>query len=383
MEQEFLGRDDCDAIEALCEKNKSNRQVAKDILVNLGFTASLLKCKTSELSGGWRMRLGLASALLLAEASGIDVLMLDEPTNHLDLEGVLFLENLLSRDVSESGISSVVVVSHDEDFLRSFCTDVIVFEDQTLKYFAGDYDMYLDEMRMKQSRHSRMLEARVTQEKRVKDSIAKAEQQMSKKKKKKKGKKGNEKRQKQISQRKKKMERIGLYRDDGKRYKLHSLKRMDIDAARLPEKVQMLRQKQSLQFKFPSASLVGSGTDDELILMLKSVSVGYGTNDPILKDLSLSIRARDRIAVVGLNGCGKSTLLSAIINQDLDSTLYVDESGDSRIWRHGTLRVAHVSQHHLDELVPYFELSPVEYVFLTLSLSLSLTFLINVKLSDT
>lgn len=193
---------------------------------------------------------------------------------------------------------------------------------------------------------------------------------MSKKKRKKKGKKGNEKRQKQISQRKKKMERIGLYRDDGKRYKLHSLKRMDIDAARLPEKVQMLRQKQSLQFKFPSASLVGSGTDDELILMLKSVSVGYGTNDPILKDLSLSIRARDRIAVVGLNDCGKSTLLSAIINQDLDSTLYVDESGDSRIWRHGSLRVAHVSQHHLDELVPYFELSPVEYVFLSLSLSL-------------
>ena len=123
VEQEVLGRDDCDAIDALCgEDDSTNRYAAKSILKNLGFTDRLLSCKTSELSGGWRMRLGIASALLSAETSGIDVLMLDEPTNHLDLEGVLFLENLLSRDVSESGISSVVVVSHDEDFLRSFCT---------------------------------------------------------------------------------------------------------------------------------------------------------------------------------------------------------------------------------------------------------------------
>jgi len=65
------------------------------------------------------MRLSLGSALLLAETNGIDVLLLDEPTNHLDLEGLLFLEHLLSRDSKESGISSVIVVSHDEDFLRS------------------------------------------------------------------------------------------------------------------------------------------------------------------------------------------------------------------------------------------------------------------------
>ena len=94
---------------------------------------------------------------------------------------------------------------------------MIVFEDQTLKYFAGDYDLYLADLAEKRSRHNRLLDSRVREEKRVKDSIAKAEQQM-KKKKKKKG-KGQEKRQKQISQRKKKMERIGLYRDDGKRYK--------------------------------------------------------------------------------------------------------------------------------------------------------------------
>ena len=237
---------------------------------------------------------------------------------------------------------------------------MIVFEDQTLKYFAGDYDSYLADLAEKRSRHNRLLDSRVREEKRVKDSIAKAEQQM-KKKKKKKG-KGQEKRQKQISQRKKKMERIGLYRDDGKRYKLNSLKKLDADLVRLPEKVKMLREKQALQFKFPPASDVSRGSgENELVFMLKNVSVGYGTNDPILRDLSLSIRARDRIAVVGLNGCGKSTLLSAIIGKFSDS-LYVDESDDGRIWRHGLLRVAHVSQHHLDELVPYFEMSPVEYM---------------------
>jgi len=129
--------------------------------------------------------------------------------------------------------------------------------------------------------------------------------------------------------------------------------------------VEMERSRKALSFNFPSARGVSRGGADheELLLMLKDVNVGYEENDPVLRNVNLSIRSRDRTAIVGMNGSGKSTLLNAILGDDKeDSLCYVDEGHEGRIWRHGSLRVAHVSQHHLDELIQYFEMTPVEYM---------------------
>jgi len=107
---------------------------ASMILSGLQFTPQMQAGPTSALSGGWRMRVSLAAALFIEP----DLLLLDEPTNHLDLEAVLWLESYLVQYKH-----TLVVVSHDRGFLNEICTDIIEFKDLKLKYFKGDYDIYV------------------------------------------------------------------------------------------------------------------------------------------------------------------------------------------------------------------------------------------------
>lgn len=106
---------------------------AAHILSGLGFTPEMQKYKTKQFSGGWRMRLALARALFVEP----DVLMLDEPTNHLDLHAVLWLEQYL-----QNYKNTLVIVSHQRDFLNSVCTDIIHFTDKKLISYKGDYDTF-------------------------------------------------------------------------------------------------------------------------------------------------------------------------------------------------------------------------------------------------
>lgn len=103
------------------------------ILSGLQFTEDMQTSSTASLSGGWLMRVALASALFIEP----DVLMLDEPTNHLDLEAVLWLQEYLLQYPH-----TVMVVSHDRAFLNEVCTDVILFKDLKLQYYRGNYDMF-------------------------------------------------------------------------------------------------------------------------------------------------------------------------------------------------------------------------------------------------
>ena len=110
--------------------DKQEAQVRR-ILNGLGFIGDLQDRKVSEFSGGWRMRVSLAKALFIQPK----LLMLDEPTNHLDLDAVLWLDHYLAEEYPHT----IIVVSHDADFLDSVCTDIIWVNNQQLNYYRGGY----------------------------------------------------------------------------------------------------------------------------------------------------------------------------------------------------------------------------------------------------
>ena len=114
------------------ESDKQEAKAAK-ILIGLGFNKDLMTRPIKSLSGGWRMRCNIARALFVEP----DILFLDEPTNHLDLDSVMWLENyLVTSD------HTVVVVSHDREFLNNVVQETILFKDQKLTYYKGNYDTY-------------------------------------------------------------------------------------------------------------------------------------------------------------------------------------------------------------------------------------------------
>ncbi|VVA90844.1 unnamed protein product [Arabis nemorensis] len=106
---------------------------ASKILAGLGFTKDMQVRPTKSFSGGWRMRISLARALFVQPT----LLLLDEPTNHLDLRAVLWLEEYLCR-----WKKTLVVVSHDRDFLNSVCTDIIHLHDLKLHFYRGNFDSF-------------------------------------------------------------------------------------------------------------------------------------------------------------------------------------------------------------------------------------------------
>ncbi|CAE8604041.1 unnamed protein product [Polarella glacialis] len=112
---------------------------AARILRGLQFTDDLLQTPTSSLSGGWRMRVSLASALFAQP----ELLLLDEPTNHLDFPAVMYLEEYL-----QSFKNICVIVSHDRGFLNSVCTDIVLLNGRKLAYYKGDYDTFQATVKM-------------------------------------------------------------------------------------------------------------------------------------------------------------------------------------------------------------------------------------------
>ena len=103
---------------------------ARKILAGLGFTQETMDYPTSRFSGGWRMRISLARALYMRPT----LLLLDEPTNHLDLNAVIWLEEYF-----KAWDSTILVVSHDQDFLNAICSDIVHLENQKLHYYKGNY----------------------------------------------------------------------------------------------------------------------------------------------------------------------------------------------------------------------------------------------------
>ncbi|CZT52113.1 probable ATP-binding cassette sub-family F member 3 [Rhynchosporium secalis] len=312
---------------------------ARKILSGLGFPKSHLGKPVSTLSGGWKMRTNLACVLL----QPTDILILDEPTNFLDLLGIIWFQKYLLQ-LRDSGPDppSVVLVSHDREFINTVCQELIVLRDQDLTYFRGDLTAYDHSIRDKKLYLTRMKEAQDKQKTHIQNTIAQNIKQ---------GKAaGDENKLRQAKSRQKKLDnRMGMEKSaTGGRFKLnrdlagyHLTARAEIDMP-LEEKGVSILLPPPPDLRFPGP-----------LISLENVTFSYPVlkkpepkAPPVLQDINLTIHTSDRIAILGLNGSGKSTIIKL-----LASTISTSPSTTKgNITRHPRLRLGYYSQHSVEDL---------------------------------
>ncbi|CAK0902574.1 unnamed protein product [Prorocentrum cordatum] len=316
--QRFLEVERC--LEAIDADGAEDR--AQTMLRVLNFDDATMRRPTGSLSGGWQMRLALAVVLF----SRPDVLLLDEPTNHLDLHGVLWLQRHLRCEWGAASAKKdriVVIVSHDRSFLDACATDILEIHSCKLRNFAGNYSAYLDRV---------LDEQRLALLKREEEERAEkvAEKELRAMKKKAREHKDDKKvrqlksKEKQLTERKLKLSSAREFGDG----------RDDIFAK--------LREDTSLRFRFPEADNVLDA--DTNYLEMDGATIRQGDR-VILKNVTLTIEPRSRIAIVGANGAGKSTLMKALCGE-----LKADEGPRGRGKIHPAFKPAFVSQNHLERL---------------------------------
>ncbi len=261
---------------------------AAAILAGLGFDEAAQQRPVREYSGGWRMRVALATALFAAP----DLLLLDEPTNHLDLEATLWLEQWLSRFPG-----SVLLVSHDRGLLDRAVQAIAFLDRGRITVTPGGFDEFV-----------RIRTERALQQVRAAERIA--------------------------------AERAHIQSFiDRFRYKASKARQAQsrIKALeRLPQ-IDTVIEDAPTRFDFPEPPRIAPP-----ILTLDRVSVGYDET-PVLRGVSLSVDTDDRIALLGANGNGKSTLAKLLADR------LAPMSGEMR--RGPRLRVGYFAQHQTEELV--------------------------------
>jgi len=270
------------AIEAHAAPSRAAR-----ILVGLGFDEEAQHRPLESFSGGWRMRVALA-ALLFSQP---DLLLLDEPSNHLDLEAVLWLEDFL-----RSYPATILLVSHERDFLNNVVDHILHLSQGKLTIYPGGYDAF---ERQRAERQAQIASARARQQaqrEHLQAYIAKNSARASTA-------KQAQSRQKALA----KLQPIAEMIDDP-----------------------------SLSFDFPNP--------DELrppLITLDLASVGYG-DLPVLSRLNLRLDPDDRIALLGRNGNGKTTLARLLAAQlkPMDGTMTAS----------GKMRVGYFTQYQVEEL---------------------------------
>ena len=241
---------------------------ARKVLAGLGFSKDMQDKPTSALSGGWRMRVSLSCALF----ANPSLLLLDEPTNHLDLEAVLWLERYLTTQFK----GTLVVVSHDRHFLDEVVTDVVHFHRSSLTVYRGDitnFEAVREEHRLRQIRLREQQEEKKAHLQKYIDLHSQAGE-------------NGPKASKQRKSRMKKMDKIGVMAQDGKRWKAS----YDGDA----EEVEEYEEDEEVVLNFPDP-----GGFDGDIIQLERAKFGYDDNSTLLKDIDLTIGFKSRIALLG------------------------------------------------------------------------------------
>ena len=261
---------------------------AAQLLNGLGFANDTLERTVASFSGGWRMRLNLARALM----HRADLLLLDEPTNHLDLEAILWLEQYLARYPG-----SILLVSHDREFLNACVNRIAHVHDMTIDCYTGDYD---DFERTRAERIAQQNQAFERQQEKIahmEDFVRRFRAQATK--------------AKQAQSRIKALDRIqriaAVHITDG-----HF----------------------ELEIEAPERS-------PDLLLRAEKMGFAYGEKK-LFSNIELVLRAGARIALLGPNGAGKSTLIKLLVGELQPTQGKLEFTPD--------IRIGYFAQHQLENL---------------------------------
>lgn len=259
------------------------------ILAGLGFATEQLDLPVSDFSGGWRMRLNLAQALLCRS----DLLLLDEPTNHLDLDAVIWLERWLARYTG-----TLILISHDKAFLDNTVGEIISFEHQKLFSYTGNYAAF-------ERQRAERLRLQDIEYQKQQDKIAHLESFINRF-------KAKASKAKQAQSRIKQLE------------KMEDL---------MPAHTQS-------QFSF---SFFAPPKLPNPLVKLEDVKLGYDEK-VVISDVRLNLVPGSRIGLLGRNGAGKSTLIKLLAAQMQPMQgIYETSAG---------LRIGYFAQHQLEFLRP-------------------------------
>jgi len=230
---------------------------AGELLSGMGFSPAEQQAEVDSFSGGWRMRLKLTQTLMRRA----DLLLLDEPTNHLDLDAVLWFGDWLTRFPG-----TLLLISHDRDFLDQVCTHILFLDGETATLYTGNFTAFarqrMERMSQQLAEAQQMARQRAHLQKFVDRFRAKASKA------------------RQAQSRIKMLERLG-----------------EAPAPRSPDSVELPTPQPK---KLPTP-----------LLKLEDASVGYG-DDVVLSQVRFSVEPGERIGILGRNGAGKSTLMKLI-----------------------------------------------------------------------
>ncbi|CAH6783166.1 putative ATP-binding protein YheS [Vibrio chagasii] len=270
---------------------------AAELLDGLGFSQEQMTWNLTQFSGGWRMRLNLAQALLCRS----DLLLLDEPTNHLDLDAVMWLERWL-----QTYPGTLVLISHDRDFLDPIVNRIVHVENQKLNEYTGNYSSFENQRAQKLILQQAMYQ----------------------------------KQQKQMAHMQSYIDRF--------RYKASKARQAQSRIKALEKMEQVLPAQFdnpfSFEFREPDAL-------PNPIMMMDEVSAGYDDN-LILEKIRLNLVPGSRIGLLGRNGAGKSTLIK-LLSGDLK------QQGGELSYSQG-VKIGYFAQHQLETLHP--EETPLQHM---------------------
>ena len=260
---------------------------ASQLMAGLGFFEHQSELSVASFSGGWRMRLNLARTLM----SRSDLLLLDEPTNHLDLDAILWLEDWL-----KAYAGTLVLISHDRDFLDAITDHILHIENQELTLYTGNYSTFertrSERLAQQQQAYEKQLETRAHLQKyidRFKAQATKAKQAQS---------------------------------------RIKQLERMqELSAAHVDT---------PFTFSFREPTKMSSP-----LLELEHADIGYG-DKLIVTNVNLQITPTSRIGLLGMNGAGKSTLIKSLVG---DLLLMRGHRKASEL-----LNIGYFAQHQMDAL---------------------------------
>ncbi len=267
----------------------SARARAAELLNGLGFSQSAMQQPVATFSGGWRVRLNLARALMCRS----DLLLLDEPTNHLDLEAVIWLEGWL-----QGYRGTLFLISHDRDFLDAIVNHIAHIELQTLTLYRGGYSDFERQRAEKLALQQAMFEKQQRKVSHLQSYIDRFRVQATK--------------ARQAQSRIKALERMEM-----------------ISAAHVDSQF-------SFEFKAPIAA-------PDPLLVLDNMAVGYA-GQALISRIELAVRPGERIGLLGKNGAGKTTLIKLLAEELAPLTGKRVEGKD--------LKIGYFAQHQLEQLRP-------------------------------